>query len=197
MVKTKDTSRAADARQALLDVGLDLLGTQSFAATGINTVLDEAKVPRGSFYYHFTSKDDFGLQVLAQYQQLQLGLLGRVLGDENQPPASRFQQLFEELRSYYQSVGFSRGCMVGSLSLELADQHEEFREALGRCLDEQTAVVEECLHEAGTETIGLGHLTPTQAARALMNAIEGALLRMRVEKTDAALQLLGQTFRPH
>ena len=54
-------------RQDLIHVGRDLIVRQGFNATGLSDILATAGVPKGSFYYYFESKDDFGLAIIDDF----------------------------------------------------------------------------------------------------------------------------------
>ncbi|MDD9940206.1 MAG: TetR/AcrR family transcriptional regulator [Myxococcales bacterium] len=194
MGRPKDVERYEAAKEALLDVGVELMGSRSYTATGINTILEAAGIPKGSFYHYFKGKDDFGLQVIDHYHRKQMAVLRRFLEDERRPASDRLRTLLRELMRYYRGLGFTRGCLIGTLTLELADADASFREKLAACLDAQCAVFEQWLTEAGTETVGLGQLNPKLAARAIQHSIEGALMRMQAERSDAALKLLEKTY---
>jgi len=51
----------------LVEAGLDLLHRRGFSATSVADIAEAAGVPKGSFYNHFKSKDDFGSAVLDLY----------------------------------------------------------------------------------------------------------------------------------
>jgi TetR/AcrR family transcriptional regulator, transcriptional repressor for nem operon len=51
-------------RDDIIRVGLEILGEKGFNSCGIDAVLKTAKIPKGSFYYYFPSKEEFGLAVL-------------------------------------------------------------------------------------------------------------------------------------
>ncbi|MEX0614578.1 MAG: TetR/AcrR family transcriptional regulator, partial [Methylophaga sp.] len=53
-----------ETRKLLIDTGTRVIGNQGFNPTGLNTVLQTAGVPKGSFYYYFASKEDFGLAII-------------------------------------------------------------------------------------------------------------------------------------
>ena len=53
-----------ETRQSLIQVGTDVIGSHGFNPTGLNTVLKTAGVPKGSFYYYFASKEEFGLAII-------------------------------------------------------------------------------------------------------------------------------------
>ena len=49
-----------DVRQHILDVAHPLLLRKGFTGVGLAEVLAAAKVPKGSFYHYFGSKEVFG-----------------------------------------------------------------------------------------------------------------------------------------
>src|SRR5574337_1694674 len=54
-------------REALIRAGVELLTEKGFNSVGLEEVLRRVGVPKGSFYHYFSSKDDFGRQVLEAY----------------------------------------------------------------------------------------------------------------------------------
>src|SRR6185312_4088942 len=56
-------------KDRILDVAGRLFYEQGFNMTGINQVIDEADIARGSLYNHFESKNDLLLEYLEQFQE--------------------------------------------------------------------------------------------------------------------------------
>ena len=56
-----------DTRAALIRSGTEVLTEQGFANAGIDGILKRVSVPKGSFYYYFSSKEAFGYAVLEHY----------------------------------------------------------------------------------------------------------------------------------
>jgi TetR/AcrR family transcriptional repressor of nem operon len=54
-------------RDHLLQVGLRRIRSMGYASTGVKDILDEADVPKGSFYHYFASKETFAKEVLELY----------------------------------------------------------------------------------------------------------------------------------
>jgi len=69
-----------ETREHIIQTGAELILRNGFRATGINTVLEEAGVPKGSFYYYFKSKNDFGLAVIDAYAEVYRQRLDQTLG---------------------------------------------------------------------------------------------------------------------
>ena len=76
-------------KRRLLEVGLATLLERGYNATGIQDLLVATGVPKGSFYHHFASKEDFALQVLDRYVAELHALLDKALGDTDRVPVER------------------------------------------------------------------------------------------------------------
>ena len=54
-------------REQLIEAGLKTLLGQGFNGSGVQDVADAARVPKGSFYNHFESKEAFAAEALERY----------------------------------------------------------------------------------------------------------------------------------
>ena len=54
-------------RDKILNAGLEVFHEHGFHFTGVQNIVDQAGVPKGSFYNHFKSKEALGLEVLDTY----------------------------------------------------------------------------------------------------------------------------------
>ncbi|MBI9078040.1 MAG: TetR/AcrR family transcriptional regulator, partial [Desulfatibacillum sp.] len=59
--------RNEDAKTRLLRAAAKIVITKGFNDTGLQEILDAARVPKGSFYFYFKNKEDFGLQLIDFY----------------------------------------------------------------------------------------------------------------------------------
>ena len=78
-----------DTRQALIRSGLEVLTETGYLAAGIDAVIKNIAVPKGSFYHCFKSKEAFGLAVLAAYGDFFAHKLDKFLLDDAVPPLER------------------------------------------------------------------------------------------------------------
>jgi TetR/AcrR family transcriptional repressor of nem operon len=174
-------------REHLLEIGLERLRTTGYTATGVKEVLDLANVPKGSFYHYFESKEAFAGEVFQRYADGEMQRAERVLGDRKAAPLKRLRRYFEELISVYGQAGDISGCLVGSLSLEVADHSPKLRSQLKTVFGGWQQGIADVLREA----IDRGDLPrstkPDELAGFLLNSYEGALVRMKAEKSDEPL----------
>ena len=54
-------------KERILDAAEGLMLEKSFHSVGLTEILEAVKVPKGSFYHHFKSKEQFGVEMLKRY----------------------------------------------------------------------------------------------------------------------------------
>ena len=170
----------------ILEVGTDLILQNGYNSLGINKILQEANIPKGSFYYYFKSKEDFGLQVIEHYSQNSLKFLNSYLTEETKNPKQRIISFFEEMKEIYITKNFKEGCLLGNCSLELSDLSESFSISVANELNKWQQVFEKCIQEGQDN----GVIKTLESAKVISDLIltmwEGALLRMKSSKnTDS------------
>lgn len=174
-------------KQLLLEQGIAMLLRHGYHDLGIAALLEATRIPRGSFYHHFKSKEDFGLQVIDLYMEEVHAGLDYCLGDNNLPPLQRVRRFFELSEEKYRTEGYL-GCLLGGLGQELSGVSEVFRRKVEECFFEIAQRITGCLEEA----IERGELpkdsNPPKMAELLVNCWEGAALRTRLKRDPAPLQ---------
>lgn len=178
---------AADTREELLDRGMAMLLRQGYHDLGLAALLEATEIPKGSFYHHFRSKEDFALQAIDRYMAAVHAGLEHFLGDEAVPPLRRVRNFFEATQEKYRTEGYL-GCLLGGLGQELSGVSEPFRRKVEECFAAIARRIATCLREA----IRRGDLPestdPQAMAELLVNCWEGAALRTRLRRDPAPLR---------
>jgi TetR/AcrR family transcriptional repressor of nem operon len=179
---------ARNTRDHLLQVGLRRIRSLGYAATGLTEILDDAKVPKGSFYHFFASKEDFAREVLELYAQEEMKRAERVLREGKAAPLKRLRRYFEELISVYGPRAKVSGCLIGNLSLEMADHSDSIQAVLRASFSGWQAAIAGVLEEA----IDRGELArstkPLALASFLLSSYQGALLRSKADRSGKPLE---------
>ena len=179
---------ASITRELLLEVGLKQLRATGYTATGVKEVLDLAQVPKGSFYHYFPSKEAFVGELFERYAKGEGERAHRILGDASIPPLKRLRTYFEELISVYGQPGESAGCLIGSMSLEIADHIPKLQAQLQSMYTGWQSGIAEVLRQA-IKRGDLGRSTkPDAVAEFILNSYEGALVRMKAEQSGRPLK---------
>jgi len=186
---------ATDTRQQLLKEGMAMLLRHGYHDLGIAALLEATKTPKGSFYHHFQSKEDFGLQAIDAYMAEVHAGLDQCLGDQSVPPLKRVRRFFELSEEKYRGEGYL-GCLLGGLGQELSGVSEVFRRKVEQCFSEIGRRVAGCLQEAIQRGDLPRETNPQMMAELLVNCWEGAALRTRLLRDPAPLrQMLDFYFR--
>lgn len=178
---------ARETKRELLEKGVALLLKHGYADLGLAALLEEAGVPKGSFYHHFETKEDFALQVVDLYMEHVHAALDHCLHDEAVPPLARVERFFSLVSDSYRGEGYL-GCLLGGLGQELSGVSETFRKKVEQCFNAIGKRLGACLDEAARR----GELKPGTDTRALsellVNCWEGAALRSRMRRSAAPLR---------
>lgn len=183
-----------ETREALLHTGMRLLTEQGFLVTGIDTVLREVGVPKGSFYNYFASKEAFGRAVLERYAGYFAAKLDRWLLDEARPPLARLEDFIADARAGMARHSYRRGCLVGNLGQEVTQLPEGFRAQLDAVLCDWQARLAACLRAAQREGSLAATVDCDELAAFFWIGWEGAVLRARLVQSDAPLQTFVRGF---
>jgi TetR/AcrR family transcriptional repressor of nem operon len=172
-----------DTREEIIRKGAELIHVQGFNATGLQQILQAANIPKGSFYFYFKSKEDFGIEVIDYFNAMINGIFTKYLSDKDVPPMKRLENLFDCFANIFQKSGFTLGCPIGNLSLELADTNERLRLHLEGVIEKLIAQIESCLKEAQADGSLPMNLNTADTAHFIFDGFEGAVLHMKVVKS--------------
>jgi len=174
-------------RDNLIRTGAKMLHEKGFTGTGIQDIVNAAGVPKGSFYNYFENKEAFGTETIDFYFNHNLPKLQADLGNTALPPLERLRTYFESRTRSFKVAGYCKGCMLGNLSLEVADHSPLMRERLVAHFQIWSRLFEDCIAQAQSSGAIRNQLSAAVLAQFLLNSWEGALLRMRAEKSSTPL----------
>lgn len=175
-------------REQLLSAGLETLHRKGFNATSVQDIADAAGAPKGSFYNHFESKEALAVEAIQRYREKGRVRL-EVLREAKLPPVRRLRKYFESLNQAAVKAGFSPGCLLGNFGTELSDQSPLVRERVGEAFAAWCHAIAPVIGEAQKDGAISGTFSPQALAEFVIHAWEGAMLRAKVEKSAAPLDL--------
>jgi len=169
-------------REEIIRKGALLIHAQGYKATGLQQILDVAGIPKGSFYFYFKNKDDFGCAVIDYFTFTINEIFSGLLRDTSITPLERLNKLLDYYESAFKKSGATMGCPIGNLSLELADANEELRKRLQSAVEGFIAQIESCLKEAKKSRQLPTGLHTADTASFIFHGLEGAILHMKVAR---------------
>ena len=188
-------------KENLLNQGVSMLMEQGYHGTGLQEILDAVNIPKGSFYNYFDSKEDFGAKVIQHYVDPFISQLTTHLQRSETDALGAIQCYFNELVAELEKNEFRGGCLLGNLMGEIGDTTPHCQESLQVAVNRYRDLLQSGLAKAQQQGTVRSDKSAQEMADLLVNAWQGALLRMKIEKSSAPIKqccqdLLGDFFKP-
>ncbi|TXD54117.1 TetR/AcrR family transcriptional regulator, partial [Ralstonia sp. TCR112] len=156
-----------DTRDRILDAGAELILGRGFSAVGLAEILGRAQVPKGSFYYYFGSKEDFGVAMLERYfQDYDAGVVS-LFNDTRLTARERLLRYFMAWIDLHERSACEVTCLAVKLSGEVSDLSEPMRKVLSKGMTRMVERIAAAI-EAG---VADGSLGPVQDAHELAEGL--------------------------
>ncbi|GMQ56537.1 TetR/AcrR family transcriptional regulator [Vallitalea sediminicola] len=164
-------------KEAIVLTAARLIHEHGYHHVGIKSILDELNIPKGSFYYYFKSKEDLGIAIIELYIRDTSDCL-----DHCEKNLKGLKKFFNIFFNRLIELSLRRGCPVGNLILELADENELFRVKL---MEWYSVVKTWSIEVLTNENID----DPEDKAKALFAAFEGTMLVSKLEKDKTHFEI--------
>jgi TetR/AcrR family transcriptional repressor of nem operon len=177
--------RSGDTRLRLLDAGVRAFKDNGFHGTGVQQVLDSVGVPKGSFYNYFESKEAFGAEAIRHYA----AGFAKAMRDASRgapDPLTGLRRFFRGLMQEFEKADYVGGCLVANLGGEL-EGSDVCREALAEAFTGWRNAVRDVLRDAQKRGQVRKDLDAREMADLLCDAWEGAVIRMKIDRSLAPL----------
>lgn len=180
------TARGAATRLRIVNAAADLIYTHGVDRTSLDEVMAASGVSKSQLYHYFTDKNALVLEVIAFQTK-------RVFAAQ-QPHLDALDS-FEALRSWRDVIVqlneevHARGCPLGSLANELANDSESARKSLASSFGAWT----DCIEHGLAKMRARGELAPSadphELAIALLSAVQGGLLLAKTTQASHPLKI--------
>jgi TetR/AcrR family transcriptional regulator, transcriptional repressor for nem operon len=175
-------------REHLLHAGLKVMFRLGYGGAGVRDIVNEAKAPQGSFTNHFRSKEAFAAEVLDRYFAGVRGVMAEAFDDHSLPPRERLRRYLDIITGRLERADWSRGCLVGNFSLEAPAHSEALRLQLSGIFTQWRRPFAACIAEGQAAGDITNAFEAEELADFLLAGWQGAMLRMKVERSPAPLE---------
>lgn len=171
-----------ETRERILEASSQAIVAKSYNGVGLNEILKNAGVPKGSFYHHFKSKEDLAIAVIEKSTAEHLVRFREYLTDRSKSPLERLREVFRIAREMLLEQGFNRDCLVPKMALEIANLSEPVRAAIKCGMDQSLSLVAQCIREAqAAGEVDQGH-DPETLAGFIQASWEGVMIRTQIDR---------------
>jgi TetR/AcrR family transcriptional repressor of nem operon len=177
-----------DVPQRLVTAGLELFLGQGYNATGIQQITDRARVPKGSFYNHFESKEAFAAVVVARYAEWLRRSWTHMMRAAPVEPLASIRHVFEQMIAYHERAPRTVGCLVGNFAAEIAVSSPVCRKNLLAAQLAWRQRLSGLIAKGQAAGEIRADIDATTLSALTWSAWEGALLAMKVEGSTRPLR---------
>lgn len=191
----KNLSKGNKTKQALIRSGLEFMTSNGYISSNLESILKAVGVPKGSFYYYFKSKEDFGSEILESYnrfftEKLDKYLLNNSIGSF----LERILSFSADAIAGMQKYDFKRGCLIGEFMQETALLPPLYNARIKDILNNWEQRIAVCLFEAQKKEEIKPHLNCEELSSFFWIGWEGAVSRAKLEKNKWPLDKFMQNF---
>jgi AcrR family transcriptional regulator len=158
-------------RDELVDIASSLFYEQGFGATGIKQIIDTVGIAKGTFYSHFTSKEEVGIAWLKRRHTIWNTWLDDYL-DEGRTAKTKILALFDFLENWMTQCEF-RGCAFINTLAEVPDPESPMRVEIAAHKKELHELIQSLAME---HFVGRSSGFAKQKGSAIFLLFEGALV---------------------
>ncbi len=176
-------------REKILQEGAKIVHLKGYNNTGLQEILNAANVPKGSFYFYFKNKQDFGLQLIDFYADFIKEKWDSFYRQSEESPIQRLKQFFKWFLTMNEKADYKGGCPLGNLSQELADTLDVFQDKLNQTFIELKGKIRSYLKDA--QDLGeIGKdLDIDDVSDLIFSCFQGALIQMKVARNSKSMEV--------
>jgi AcrR family transcriptional regulator len=180
------TDRGAATRARVVEAAADLIYVHGVERTSLDDVMAASGVSKSQLYHYFADKDALVLDVIAKQTE-------RVLGAQ-QPHLETLDSLaalkaWRNVIIRLNKATQGRGCPLGSLASELANDSEPARKRLADAFSMWRDRIERGLARMRERGELTASADPRELALALLSAVEGGLLLAKTTRSSRPLEI--------
>jgi TetR/AcrR family transcriptional repressor of nem operon len=179
--------RSEHLREKLLEQGIELLVAQGYHGTGLKQILDEVKVPKGSFYNYFESKEKYVSEILERYNLQLLRQLDQYLDHTKDDPVTTIRNVYQTMINELERKG-QKGCLIGNLAAEIGNASNECQLIMRLAVQSWKKRLAKLIEQAQSQSLLRDDLSSEALSDILWNAWHGGLLRMKIEGNTTQLK---------
>ncbi|MFQ1701113.1 TetR/AcrR family transcriptional regulator [Loktanella agnita] len=175
-------------RQRIIAAGRALFLRHGFSGVGLSRILAESGVPKGSFYYYFSSKEAFGAALLEDYVTGYLARIDALIAGAD-PAGDKLTRFWEAWLAKSGDAGIASECLVVKLGAEVADLSDPMRVILDQGITALVGRIADLLRDGARDGSVRPFDDPEMTARMLYAKWLGAAVLAKLAHSDAPLRM--------
>jgi TetR/AcrR family transcriptional repressor of nem operon len=170
------TETRHESKTKLLEAALHVIRAKGYSATRIEDICEVAGLTKGSFFHHFSSKEELALAAADYWIEGTGALFASAPYRAHADPLDRLLAYVDFRKSILLGDLPDFTCLVGTMVQEIYDTHPSIREACNRSISEHAATLAPDIEEAMRQRGVKADWTAESLALYMQATIQGAFI---------------------
>ncbi len=175
-------------KRHIVNTATALVHRQGLNNTTIDDVLMASGTTKGTFYFHFPSKEALGYAIIEAAENLIIKGLEQIFNDPALPPREKITTMLNNYIALIGSFQCTGGCLFGNLTLEMADINEGYRKRLAEVFGRWIGLVAGALEEMKKREELPGNTNSEKIARFIVSSLEGGTMMCKLRRQTGPLK---------
>ncbi len=160
---------------------------RGYRATTVDDIVNRAGVAKGSFYHSFKSKEELAIAALEDYERRGWKAIsgGNYMGESE--PVARALAFVQFIEDRSEEL-WSHGCLLGSVSIEVAETYPGVIKRIGELFDKFERGFE-AVFEPALQARNVTGVTANELAVHFISVIEGSIITAKSHFNPGYLQM--------
>ena len=130
-----------DSRTRILDAALYVIRAKGYSAARVEDICEAAGLTKGSFFYHFASKEELALAAAEHFSAFADGIFSTAPYQVLSDPLDRLLGYVDFRKTILQGELPEYTCLLGTMVQETYETHPAIRKACDRCISAHAATL--------------------------------------------------------
>ncbi len=173
IILTMKKTRELSSREKIVHTASELFYKQGYHQTGINQIIAESGVAKATFYSHFKSKEDLGVEYLRERDRQDTEAVKAMI-DGIEDPYEKYMSLVKGLKNHMIETDF-RGCAFGNMAVEITEPSHPMRQEVRQHDDRFRSILKEIIRDLKNSSPKYKKINVDDTVDAYHLLVEGAL----------------------
>lgn len=171
-----------DSKTRILNAALHEIRARGYTATTIDDICRAAGLTKGSFFHHFSSKEDLALAAAEHFSTMAAGLFAGAPYHAPADPRDRVLGYIDFRAAILRGELPEFTCLLGTMVQETYQSHPAIREACDKGISDHAAVVARDIAEAKRLYAPDARWTPESLGLFTQAALQGAFILAKAKQ---------------
>lgn len=189
-------ARALQTRSQLLDAALRVIRSKGYSATTVDDVCRAAGVTKGSFFHHFSAKEDLAIQAAQHWNEVTGVLFASAPYQSVPDPRERILAYIDFRSQMVEGDLADVTCLLGTMVQETFDSHPAIRAACREGIESHARTLVPMIEQARALYAPEADWNAANLALYTQATLQGAFILAKAQgHTDIAVQVIAHLRR--